>query len=598
MVLGFGLFLVVFDSLSVATALPTIRADLTLQASELQWVVNMYSLSIAGLLLAGGRAADLFGRRRMLLGSLAVLTVGTIVAGLATNLLTLLIGRGLQGAAAACALPAALALTGSLFPEEPWRSRAFAIMSVSGGTAGLAGAVLGGLLTDAFGWRWIFLATVPLNVLACWAAGRYLPADRPVSRSGRRLDLPAAALGTAGLLAVVFAFGHVEAAGGVSALSVLGPLVLGLALLAGLLAWERHAPDPLVDVHLLRSRRLAGSCVGIAAQSSVHTAVVVIGSLQLQSAHGMSAAGAGVALSPALAATSLGSVLAGRALPRLGARRIAVVALPVAALAMAGLALGARSASYALAVLPWFVLQGLFNSATYVALSSEAVGEAADEASDKAVEEAIDQAVDEAVVTAVKVVPEPLDAATATAVVGSIEQAIDEAVQQTAGTPSSLEIAPVAVPEVLAAVEGAVKEAVVNLYADPAHPAISSDIMVALLDGAERAAESAAQESSQAEVAHGVAAGLFETSTHVGGALAVAVLVSVASSGAGFTGAYTVAALLVVSAWIAVLALIPGRRDRHVRARVWSLTALRRRRLVIRAALSQLAPRTRRSRLR
>lgn len=596
-VLGFGLFLVVFDSLSVATALPSIRADLNLRTTELQWIVNMYSLSIAGLLLAGGRAADLFGRRRILLGSLAILALGTTVAGLAPTLATLLIGRALQGIAAACALPAALALTGSLFPDEPWRSRAFAIMSVAGGTAGLAGAILGGLLTDAFGWRWIFLATVPLSVLAILTARHYLPVAAKQPNPGlKRLDLPAAALGTAGLLAVVFGFGHIEAAGGLGAATVLGPLVVGAALLASFLIWERHTPDPLVDLHLLRSRRLAGSCTGIAAQSCVHTAVVVVGSLQLQSVHGMSATGAGLALSPALAATSLGSVVAGRALPRLGARRIAILTLPVAALAMAGLAAGARSSNYALAVLPWFVLQGLFNSATYVALSSEAVGEAAEEASDTSVNQSIDEAIGAAVVASVRHAPEPLDEAAAVAVVESIEQAVDEAVHEAAAAaqdPEATEAAPpAAVPRVAAAVEAAVRQTLVERQADETGLGVSGHTLVAMLDDAERAAESAAEESDQAVVAHGVAAGLFETSTHVGGALAVAVLISLASSGVSFTGAYSAAAALVVSAWIAVLILVPGRRDRRSRARVWSLVALRRRRLVIRAAQRLLASRS------
>ncbi|HEY0167688.1 MAG TPA: MFS transporter [Jatrophihabitans sp.] len=582
-VLGSGLFLVVFDSLSVATALPAIRRDLGLQAGQLQWVINMYSLSIAGLLLAGGRAADIFGRRRMLLASLAVLAAGTTVAGLSADLTTLLIGRALQGAAAACALPAALALTGSLFPTEPWRSRAFSVMSVSGGTAGLAGAVFGGLLTDALGWHWIFLMTIPLNAAAVVAAGHYLPSDPQGIRRGRRLDLSAAALGTTGLVAVVYAFGHVETAGGINDYGVLGPLVVGLLLLTGFIVWERHAPDPLVDVHLLRSRRLAGCCIGIAAQSSVHTAVVVIGSLHLQSVHKLSAAGAGAALAPALIATSIGSVVAGRALPRLGARRIGVGTLLVAALSMLGLALMSGWSNYLIAVLPWFVLQGLFNSATYVALSSEAVGEAAEEASDRAVDEAIDEAVSEAVVATAATAPEPVDIEVAASVVSTIEQAIDEAVVETVGSPSQEAPVPAAEPEVVASMVEAVQESVEGL-ADHPGPSLRPETLTMLLDNAERAAESAAARAREADVAHGVAAGLFETSTHVGGAFAVAVLVSLAGSGAGFAGAYTAAGCLVVAAWIAVLVLIPGQRDRRSRVRVWSLLVLRRRQLVVRAA--------------
>ena len=580
MVLGCGLFLVVFDSLSVAAALPTIGRDLDLDYAQLQWIVNAYSLFIAGLLMAGGRAADLFGHRRMLLISLVLLLVGATVAGVAPSYHILLVGRAVQGAAAALALPAALALTGALFREEPWRSRAFSIMSVSGGTAGLVGAICGGLLTDAFGWQAIFLSTIPLNVAAVFAAKRFVPADTGGPRKRSRLDTLGAALATAGLLAVVFGLGRIEHYG-LTARSVWLPLVAGLVLLAGFAMWERRAPDPLIQPLLLHSRRLLGSSFGLAAQSSIHTAIVVLGSIHLQDVHRLSAAQAGLALAPALVATTVGSVVAGRLLPVVGSRRIALIGLPVSALALVMLAVDATSSVYVIAVLPWFVLQGLFNSADYVALSREAVGEAAEEAADRATDQVIDEAIEEAVAEV-----QDVDPKAAALLVTAVEKAVDETVM------SAVQVLPDGTVdgreerEMAEAVTEAVEETVADVgerIGDRIDPAAA----VSLVDTAEKAASEALEEKED-EVAHGAAAGVFETSAHVGGAIAVAVLLSLAGSSLGYRGAYAGAAVLALAGWVAVFLLIPKERDHSRRARRWSISVARRRRVVTTAVERQV----------
>ena len=152
LVLASAMFLVLFDSLAIATALPRIGASFRLEPSSLQWVVTLYSLSIGGLLLLGGRLADLVSRRLLVVGCLVLATVGCLVAAVAPYFWLLLAGRVMQGVAAALAIPATLASASALFPDEPWHSRVFAVVAAAANTAGLVGAVCAPLLR-AYGYR-------------------------------------------------------------------------------------------------------------------------------------------------------------------------------------------------------------------------------------------------------------------------------------------------------------------------------------------------------------------------------------------------------------------------------------------------------------
>ena len=171
-VLGVAQLCVLFDSLSVATALPAIGAHFDLEPAELQWVVSLFSISIGSFMLLGGRACDVLGARRVLAGSLALCALGGLLAGASPAIGVLLAGRVVQGLAAAAALPAALSLASSLFTREPWQSRVYSVIATAAWLAAIAGAVLGGLITDAWGWRWIFLVTVPAACSGCSGAAR------------------------------------------------------------------------------------------------------------------------------------------------------------------------------------------------------------------------------------------------------------------------------------------------------------------------------------------------------------------------------------------------------------------------------------------
>ncbi len=373
LVLSGAVFLVVFDSLSVATALPSIGSQLRMSPVQLSWVVNLTSLIIGGLLLLGGRVADLWGRRRILVASLALLTAGSLVAGTATSMPMLLTGRALQGLASAFALPTALALTGALFPEQPWRNRAFTVAAVFGGTAGLAGAICGGMLTSTLGWRSIFLVTLPVNLTVMVAAIRVLPLDPARTDRPRRLDLVGAVLVTAGLVVVIFGLGRIGESGPWR-VDALGAVAAGAALLACFAAVERRTANPLMRLNLLRSRRLTGGSLGIAAHSAVHSVIVVVGSLHLQDTHRLSPAAAGLALTPALIAATASGPLGARLVAWTGARPVAAAGLALDAVALTLLAVNAGNPSYTTAVLPWLILQGIGGGWIYLALTQATIG--------------------------------------------------------------------------------------------------------------------------------------------------------------------------------------------------------------------------------
>ncbi|MEV0718466.1 MFS transporter [Asanoa sp. NPDC050611] len=259
LVLAGAMFLVLFDSLAVATALPVIGAELGLSTARLQWVVTLYSLSIGGFLVLGGRVCDLWGWRRLIVASLALTAAGLLLSGAATALAPLLLGRVIQGLGAAFAIPATLASAATLFPDEPWRSRVFAIVAAGANTAGVAGAVGGGLITSYLGWRWVFLVVAPVALLAAVAALLLLPADQLPSGRRERLDLVGAVLATGGLLAVIFGASRIGEVGpGPADISM---VLLGVLLLGALVRRERRVQHPLIKPAVVRSPRLIASCL-------------------------------------------------------------------------------------------------------------------------------------------------------------------------------------------------------------------------------------------------------------------------------------------------------------------------------------------------
>src|SRR5687768_17531703 len=241
-------------------ALPSIRADLGMSTSSLQWVVSAYVLGYGGFLLLGGRVADLLGRRRVFLISLDVFVVASALGGLASDGTLLVVTRFIKGVSAGFTAPAGLSIITTSFAEGPMRNRALSIYTATGATGFSLGLVLGGLLTE-IGWRWVLLLPVPVALVTLVAATFFVPdAGRPAI--GRRaFDLAGAAALTAGMLLLVFTVVEAPDAGWASA-RTLGSLAGVVAMLAAFVAVERRTAQPLVRLGILRSARLVRANVG------------------------------------------------------------------------------------------------------------------------------------------------------------------------------------------------------------------------------------------------------------------------------------------------------------------------------------------------
>ena len=254
-------FMVVLDFSIVNVALASIQRELGFAASAAQWVVTGYAITFAGLLILGGRAADLFGRRRMFVTGLIVFSIASLAGGLAQDPVLLVASRAVQGVGAALVAPAALSLITTGFPEGPPRTRALGLYGATASIGFVAGQVLGGVLVEFTSWRAVFLVNVPVGLAAVLLTPRLLGRGRE-QRDRRRLDVAGALLITLVVASVVFAVSQGGAAGWTSPL-VLAAAGLAVAALAGFAVTEGHTPDPLVRGNLLRlsSLRKGGALI-------------------------------------------------------------------------------------------------------------------------------------------------------------------------------------------------------------------------------------------------------------------------------------------------------------------------------------------------
>ncbi|MFE1883113.1 MFS transporter [Streptomyces diastatochromogenes] len=327
-----GQFLVVLDVSVVNVALPSMRTDLGLSASGLQWVVNAYAIAFAGFMLLGGRAGDLYGRKRMFLVGLGLFTLASLAGGMAQDGWQLLVARAVQGLGAAVLAPSTLTLLTAAVPDGPARARAIATWTAVGAGGGAAGGLVGGALVDVLSWRWVLLINVPVGAVVLAGSLRWLTESR--AGGGRRLDLPGAALVTAGLATLAYGISQTEAEGWTAA-ATLVPLVAGLALVGLFLAVEARTPAPLMPLGLFRLRSVASANAAMFLSGSAMFCMWFFMTLYAQNVLGYSPLLAGLALVPSSLAVVLGSKLAPRFLPALGARTVAVLG---ALIAVAGFA--------------------------------------------------------------------------------------------------------------------------------------------------------------------------------------------------------------------------------------------------------------------
>jgi EmrB/QacA subfamily drug resistance transporter len=357
LVLCAALFLDAMDVSSTGVALPSIRADLGMSTSSLQWVVSAYVLGYGGFLLLGGRTADLLGRRRMFLISLAVFVVASGLGALTNDGTLLIITRFIKGVSAGFTAPAGLSIITTNFAEGPARNKALSIYTATGATGFSLGLVFSGLLTE-IGWRWVFLFPVPLALLVLLAAIRLVPDDGRPERASGRFDIAGAVGVTAGMLALVFTV--VEAPDqGWASLRTIGGLAGAAAILAAFVAHEQRTPEPLVRLGILRSGSLVRANVGAMALIGAWFGFQFIITLYLQQLRGWSALETGLAIFPG---GFLVAVLSPRVAPlieRFGAIRLAAFGLALTAIGYTLFLPIGLDSNYAVAMLPTFIFAGL-----------------------------------------------------------------------------------------------------------------------------------------------------------------------------------------------------------------------------------------------
>jgi EmrB/QacA subfamily drug resistance transporter len=372
-VLCLGSLMIVLDSTIVNVALPSIRADLDFTPTALAWVVNAYLLTFGGFLLLGGRLGDLFGHRRLFLIGIAIFTLASLICGLAQSQAMLVGARAVQGLGGAIVSAVGLSLTMNLFTEPAERARAMGFFGFVAAGGGSIGVLLGGVLTGALNWHWIFLVNLPIGVGVCIATLLVLPASSG-STSSARLDIAGAVTVTAALMLAVYAIVNGNEVGWTS-FRTRGLLACAVALLAVFVWIETRTPAPLVPLALLRERNVAtANGIGVLWAAAMF-AWFFLCALYLQTVLGYRPLLVGLAFLPAnliMAAFSLG--LSARLVMRFGIKLPLAIGL---ALAAGGLLLFARApmnGHFAADVLPSMVLLGIgagmaFNPVLLAAMS-------------------------------------------------------------------------------------------------------------------------------------------------------------------------------------------------------------------------------------
>jgi MFS family permease len=358
-----ALFLDALDVSMKGVALPSIRAELGMSTGALQWVMSAYVLGFGGFLLLGGRAADLLGRRRVFVVSLAVFLLASGVGGLATDGPMLVAARFVTGASAAFTAPAGLSIITTTFAEGPARNKALTIYTATGASGFSLGLVVGGLLTEV-SWRWVFLAPVLMAVVTLFGALRLLPATPAPART-RGFDVPGALSVTAAMLVLVYALVRAPETGWGSWQTV-GLLAAAAVLLAVFAIIEHRTAHPLVRLRVLRSGPLVRANIGAMALLGGWISTLFILTLYMQQVRGWSALETGLAVSPTgVVVAVFAPRVAAPLVDRFGVAPVVTIGLLAAAAAYALLLPLGLDSGYPAAMLPAFLLVGVAFTLAY-----------------------------------------------------------------------------------------------------------------------------------------------------------------------------------------------------------------------------------------
>jgi len=357
-VLCMGDLMIVLDTTIVNVALPSIKDSLGFSEASLAWVVNAYMLTFGGFMLLGGRLGDLFGHRRLFVAGIGLFTAASLACGLAESQATLVVARGVQGLGGAIVAAVALSLIMTLFTEPGERAKAMGVIGFVAAGGGSVGVILGGVLTDALSWHWIFLVNVPVGIGVVVASMAVLPGGR-LAGASQRLDIAGAVTITGALVLAVYAIVNGNEAGWGST-QTLGLLAASAVLGIAFVVIESRVDSPLVPLRLFRLRNVATANVIGVLWSAAMFAWFFLSALYLQQVLGYSSLEVGLAFLPAtliMAAFSLG--LSARLVMRFGLRAPITIGMAMVA---AGLVLFARApagGSFLVDVLPAMVILGV-----------------------------------------------------------------------------------------------------------------------------------------------------------------------------------------------------------------------------------------------
>ncbi len=373
LVLCLGDLMIVLDVTSVGVALPSIREDLGFSEESLAWVVNAYLITFGGFLLLGGRLGDLFGHRRLFLLGIALFTFASMACGLATSQGMLVGARAVQGVGGAVVSAVALSLMMTLFTEPAERAKAMGVFGFVASGGGSIGVLLGGILTDALNWHWIFLVNIPVGILVVVLSLLLIPAAR-VPMAAQRLDVAGAVTVTSSLMLAVYAIVNGNEVGWLTA-RTLGLLAVSGLLLVGFLAIENRVQSPLMPLRLFRLRNIAVSNVVGVLWAGAMFAWFFLSALYLQLVLGYSPLEVGLAFLPGnliMGALSIG--LSAKLVMRFGIKPPLATGLGLAAIGLLWLARAPVDGNFVVDVLPSMILLGLgagmaFNPVLLAAMS-------------------------------------------------------------------------------------------------------------------------------------------------------------------------------------------------------------------------------------